>query len=102
MKPATRAGWWSAVSMLFAAILLIGVTIAINIPYNLSFPAPRLGALLAALIATVFAGAGTICGAIALLQKDRGILVFVSEAIGILFFSAVFIALAFPGLLLGE
>jgi archaellum biogenesis protein FlaJ (TadC family) len=102
IKPSTHAGWWSVIAMLIASILIIVVIIAMNMPYNLSFPAPRMGALIVALAAALFACAGTVCGAIALLQKDRGTLVFVSEALGILFFSAVFIALAFPGLLLGE
>ncbi|MBP1919395.1 hypothetical protein [Youngiibacter multivorans] len=101
MKPYTRAGWWSVITMLIAALLLIGVAIAMNMPYNLSFPAPRMGALLAALAAALFAGIGTFCGAIALLQKDRSKSVLVSEALGILFFLAVFLALAFPGILWG-
>jgi hypothetical protein len=101
MKPSTHFGLWSVIAMLIASILIIGVIIAMNIPYNLSFPAPRMGALIAALAAALFACAGTVCGAIALLQKDRGTLVFVSEALGILFLLAVFLALSFPGILWG-
>lgn len=101
MRPGTRAGWWSVTSMLISVLLLSAVVLAMNMPYNLPFPAPRMEALIAALLAATFAGVGTVCGAIALLQKDRGKLVIIAEAIGILFFLAIFLALAFPGLLWG-
>lgn len=96
MRPNTRAGWWSVTSMLLSLLLLIAVVMAMNMPYNLPFPAPRMEALIAALAAATLAGVGTVCGAIALIQKDRGKLVVVSEALGIMFFLAIFIALAFP------
>lgn len=101
MKPSTRAGWWSVTSMLISALLISAVVMAMNMPYNLPFPAPRMEALIASLIAATFAGVGTICGAIALLQKDRGKSVIIAEALGILFFLAIFLALAFPGILWG-
>jgi hypothetical protein len=87
--------------MLIALLLLLSVVMAMNMPYNLPFPAPRMEALLAALLAATFAGIGTVCGAIALIQKDRGKLLIISEALGITFFLAIFLALAFPGLLWG-